>query len=63
MTTVVQPMEEMGKMAADLATDRPLEKYSGPGRTLVLRTFLVVRDSTGPPRGGPGRAARRRDGG
>ena len=57
MTTVVQPMEEMGQMAAHLATDRPLEKYSGPGRTLLLRTFLVVRDSTGPPRGGPAGAA------
>ena len=56
LTTVAQPHEEKGRLAAEwLAED--IARGAGPRgrqqRTRILSTELVVRESTAPPPGGP----------
>ena len=48
LTTIRQPLEEMGRMAASLLT-RLLEKQRVEALRLELSTRLVVRESTAPP--------------
>lgn len=48
LTTVRQPLAEMGVMAAEMLT-RLIEGHALPSRRVELATELVVRDSTAPP--------------
>ncbi len=48
LTTVVQPVEELGAQAARALLDRVLDPSSEP-RQVQLATKLVVRGSSGPP--------------
>ena len=50
LTTVRQPLAEMGRMAVSLLT-RLLERQPIEAMRVELATKLVVRDSTAPPRG------------
>ena len=50
LTTVAQPAQEQGALAASLLLDA-LETGAGPPADLVLPTRLVPRRSTAPPRG------------
>jgi DNA-binding LacI/PurR family transcriptional regulator len=60
LTTVRQPIEEKGHVAAAALTALIERAKSGDGKSrvrhLVLPTELVVRDSTAPPRGGSARS-------
>ena len=49
LTTVRQPLAEMGRMAVSLLM-RQLENQRVEGLNVELQTRLVVRDSTAPPR-------------
>jgi LacI family transcriptional regulator len=49
LTTVRQPLAEMGRMAVSLLM-RQLENRRGEGLSVELQTRLVVRESTAPPR-------------
>ena len=49
LTTVRQPLAEMGRMAVSLLL-RLLENQRVEGLNIELQTRLVVRDSTAPPR-------------
>ena len=49
LTTVRQPLAEMGRMAVSLLL-RLLENQRVEGLNVELQTRLVVRDSTAPPR-------------
>ena len=49
LTTVRQPLEEMGRMAVSLLT-RLLDKQKVETLRVELATRLVLRDSTAPPR-------------
>lgn len=49
MTTVRQPLQEMGRMAVGLMV-RLLERHRLDALHVELATELVVRDSTGPVR-------------
>lgn len=49
LTTVRQPLAEMGRMAVSLLT-RLLERQRVEALRVELETKLVVRDSTAPPR-------------
>ena len=49
LTTVRQPLAEMGRMAVSLLT-RLLERQRVEGLRVELETKLVIRDSTAPPR-------------
>ncbi|WP_376796282.1 LacI family DNA-binding transcriptional regulator [Thermogemmatispora sp.] len=57
LTTIRQPLEEMGRMAAEmllrLIAGQPLETHH-----VELATSLVIRESCGPPRRGPLRKGR-----
>jgi LacI family transcriptional regulator, galactose operon repressor len=50
LTTVRQPLAEMGRMAVSLLT-RLLERQPIEAMRVELATKLVVRESTAPPRG------------
>jgi alanine racemase len=52
LTTVAQPNEEKGRLAARWLME-DIERGAGPAsrREEILPTQLVVRDSTAPPRG------------
>ena len=52
LTTVRQPLEEMGRMAVSLLT-RLLDRHTVDTLHVELATQLVVRDSTGPVPGAP----------
>jgi LacI family transcriptional regulator len=52
LTTVRQPLEEMGRMAAGLMV-RLLERHRIEALHVELATELIVRDSTGPAPSGP----------
>jgi DNA-binding LacI/PurR family transcriptional regulator len=47
LTTVRQPMEEFGKSAVRLLVERQRGLYEGESRTVVLKTRLLVRETTG----------------
>jgi LacI family transcriptional regulator len=49
LTTVRQPLAEMGRMAVSLLV-RLLEKRQVEGLRIELQTRLIVRDSTAAPR-------------
>lgn len=53
LTSIRQPVREIGAQAARLLFDR-IERRAGPAQTRVVRTELVVRQSTGKPRSGLG---------
>jgi LacI family transcriptional regulator len=53
LTTVRQPLEEMGRMAVSILM-RLLERQRSETLRVELATRLVVRESTGPPRSTPG---------
>jgi LacI family transcriptional regulator len=48
LTTVRQPMEELGKSAVRLLVERQQGTYEGESRTVILKTRLVLRETTGP---------------
>ena len=48
LTTVAQPITEMGATAVELLLHQMREPESSP-RTVVLETHLVIRQSTAPP--------------
>jgi LacI family transcriptional regulator len=50
LTTIRQPLEEMGRIAVSLLT-RLVERQRVEALRIELATRLVVRESTGPPRG------------
>ena len=50
LTTMHQPLAEMGHMAVSLLT-RLLERQPIEAMRIELETKLVLRDSTAPPRG------------
>jgi LacI family transcriptional regulator len=52
LTTVKLPMQELGRVAAQIAIDQlePDERNLAANRTEKLQTELIVRDSTGPVR-------------
>lgn len=52
LTTVAQPIFELGRRAAELLLDR-LAGLAPPSEVVTLDTELVVRDSTAPPAGEP----------
>jgi DNA-binding LacI/PurR family transcriptional regulator len=54
LTTVSQPHEEKGRLAAEQLIDAIEAGGSGEPRRTVLATELVVRESTAPPGGAPG---------
>jgi DNA-binding LacI/PurR family transcriptional regulator len=56
LTTVVQPVDELGARAAEALLDRVMHPTAEP-RSLQLPTQLVVRGSSGPPRGQRSRRA------
>ena len=61
LTTIAQPVGEMGKVGVRLLLDRIAQghpKGHAPYQRVLLATGLVVRESTGPP----GETARRPDG-
>ena len=47
LTTVAQPMVELGRTAARLLLDR-VQGLSGPPEQRVLPTQLIIRETTGP---------------
>jgi LacI family transcriptional regulator len=49
LTTVRQPLEQMGKIAVKMLMER-IKDYSCPPQRVELQTQLVVRDSCAPPR-------------
>lgn len=49
LTTIAQPTDMLGTMAARLLFDRLDRQYAGPARELVLTPRLVERSSTGVP--------------
>jgi LacI family transcriptional regulator len=53
LTTVRQPLQEMGRMAVTLLI-RLLERHRLEALHVELATELVVRDSTGPVPAAPG---------
>lgn len=61
LTTVRQPLAEMGKAASDLLLRR-LSGEQPPEETITVEPELVVRDSTGPAHPGVARRPRRRHG-
>ena len=57
LTSVHQDVTEKGQRAAALLTEAVAaqrENAAPPSEQVMLRTALVVRDSTAPPRSGPG---------
>ena len=46
LTTVAKPRYEMGRAAGRLLIDRIEQGYTGPQRTVTLRTELICRQST-----------------
>lgn len=48
MTTISQPTYLMGTRAAELLIDRITGRYTGPAQHLLLRSTLIIRESTGP---------------
>ncbi len=48
LTTIAQPMEELGHTAVRLLLDRIGRRYNGEARTIILNSRLIVRDTTGP---------------
>jgi LacI family transcriptional regulator len=55
LTTIRQPLQEMAQTAVSLLLSR-IAGENGQAQRHVLRTELVVRDSTAPPSSEPGRA-------
>ncbi len=51
LTTVAQPIAEMGTVGVRLLLDR-MARHDAPRQRVHLATRLVVRESTGPPRDG-----------
>jgi LacI family transcriptional regulator len=49
LTVMAQPAYEIGKQAADLLFQRLAGEVSGPPRTTVLPSELIIRRSTSPP--------------
>lgn len=63
LTTVRQPLEQMGAMAAELVLDRVADPGARAGRVVMVEPELIVRQSTAPAppaRGGGRRAGRAR---
>jgi LacI family transcriptional regulator len=50
LTTVNQPRYEAGQTALRLLLERIEDDYNGPPRAIELKTELVIRESTAPPR-------------
>lgn len=48
LTTVAQPVFEIGQTAAELVLERIGEEQSRPARRIALGASLIVRDSSGP---------------
>jgi DNA-binding LacI/PurR family transcriptional regulator len=48
LTTVLQPIREQGKIAAQMLLDRIEGRFKGPCKTLRLECELIVRESTDP---------------
>lgn len=53
LTTVALPMEEMGRVAADLLID-VIEGAAPAHKQVTTAPVLVLRESTAPPRAGSG---------
>ena len=49
LTTVMQPLDEIGRAAVELLLDRIERRLTGPPREIRLPGTLLVRDSTGVP--------------
>ncbi|BBH23767.1 LacI family transcriptional regulator [Paenibacillus baekrokdamisoli] len=49
LTTIAQPMEQMGKLVVDLILDKQQESPPNGTKRMVLKPELVVRQSTGRP--------------
>jgi DNA-binding LacI/PurR family transcriptional regulator len=58
LTTVAQPVFDLGRRAAELLIDRLAGAATATPRTVVLETTLIVRASTGPPNRRGGRKRR-----
>ena len=49
LTTVNTSVHEMGRLAVSLLLDRIEGRYTGPSRQVLIRTQLLLRNSTAPP--------------
>ena len=54
LTTVAQPIDEIGRRGAEALIQRVRQGAGAVRRPLVLASRLVVRESAGAPRGGTG---------